>query len=422
MDKIAERSEVYLVKGGVENHKLNEPYVYTVTEITRRVRALLEEDFSDICILGEISNLKIPSSGHIYFSLKDQASSLRAVLFRGKAGGINFVPEDGMMLRAHGYLSVYEPRGEYQLIINYIEPAGLGNLHIAFEKLKERLGREGLFDEAHKKPLPLFPETIGVVTSPTGSAIRDILNVLSRRFGNTGIILNPVRVQGAGAAEEIARAIYEMNKYPARINVLLVGRGGGSIEDLWAFNEEVVARAIFDSRIPIISCVGHETDFTIADFTADMRAPTPSAAAEIVVQNKEELFSKINSFDIRLNNRIEAIFSYLTSRIERYRSSPVLTRPYSRIDELAQRLDEVAGRMSLVLSRRIEEAKGRFGLLEGKLFTLNPLAILERGYSITFKHPQGKIVRDTSQVKVEEAIKVKVHRGEMIARVERINL
>lgn len=396
---------------------MDEPQTFTVTEITRRIKSLLEEEFPDIWILGEISNLKIPSSGHIYFSLKDETSSLRAVLFRGKTRAIGLLPEDGMMVRTHGYLSLYEPRGDYQLIVDYLEPAGLGNLYIAFLKLKERLAKEGLFDDTHKRPLPPFPETIGIVTSPTGAAIRDILNIIRRRFGSVRVIINPVRVQGAGAGQEIAQAIYQMNNYPEKIDVLLVGRGGGSIEDLWAFNEEVVARAIFDSRIPIISCVGHETDFTIADFVADVRAPTPSAAAELVVQSKEELISRINSYHIRLRNFFKAILTHLGSRLERYRGSPVFSRPYSRIDGASQRLDDTVGRMGLILSHRIETAKARFGLLEGKLHTLNPTAILERGYSITFAHPEGRVIKDTSQVKVDEEIKVRLHQGAMIARI-----
>ncbi len=322
-----------------------------------------------------------------------------------------------MMVRAQGYLSVYESRGEYQLIVNRLELAGLGYLYLAFEKLKERLRKEGLFDEIHKKPLPFLPATIGVVTSPTGAAIRDILNILSRRFTNIRVILNPVRVQGVGAAQEIAQAIYEMNSYPEKIDVLLVGRGGGSIEDLWAFNEEVVARAIFDSHIPVISCVGHETDFTIADFVADVRAPTPSAAAELVVQNKQELISRTKSLSLRLNNRMKAILVHLVVRLERFKSSTVFRHPYARINESIQRVDELMNRMIFIVFNRVEEEKGRFSLLEGKLNTLSPFAVLQRGYSITFKYPEERVIKDASEVEVDGAIKVKVYRGEMIARV-----
>jgi exodeoxyribonuclease VII large subunit len=399
------------------DHKPKEPYLYTITEITHKIKVLIEGSFDDVWVLGEVSNLRIPQSGHLYFTLKDENSSLRAVLFKGNLSNIEFSPEDGMMVRAHGYLSVYEPRGEYQLVVDQIEPAGLGSLYIAFEKLKERLKREGLFDPSHKRPIPFLPDTIGVITSPTGAAIRDILNVIRRRFFNVRILICPVRVQGPGAALEIDEAIRMMNTYDPRPDVLLLGRGGGSIEDLWAFNEEVVARSIYDSKIPIISCVGHETDFTIADFVADLRAPTPSAAAELVVQNREELISKLRLFRTRFNNRMKSILSTLTIRLEHCINSPVFTRPYTRINELSQRIDDLSSRIETLFFRHLERKRASLELLGHRLEALNPVVLLSKGYSITFRYPGGEVVRDVAQLVEDESIRIRVYRGEVISRV-----
>ncbi|MEK7871220.1 MAG: exodeoxyribonuclease VII large subunit, partial [Nitrospirota bacterium] len=253
----------------------SERKVYTVYELTLSVKSSLEEGFSDIWLEGEVSNLRIPGSGHIYLTLKDDRAQIRGVIFRSQVRSLRFLPKDGQHLLCRGHITVYEPKGEYQIIFTYIEPKGLGALQQAFEELKERLKSEGLFDEARKRPLPLYPEKIGVVTSPTGAAIRDILNIIGRRFPAVDILINPVPVQGEGAAELIAEAVNEMNLV-GDIDVLIVTRGGGSIEDLWAFNEEIVARAIYNSRIPVISAIGHEIDYTISDFVADLRAPTPS--------------------------------------------------------------------------------------------------------------------------------------------------
>ncbi|MCK5594876.1 exodeoxyribonuclease VII large subunit, partial [bacterium] len=260
---------------------------------------MLEENFPSIWVEGEISNCRMPSSGHIYFTLKDEQSQLNAVFFRGANLKTKFRIEDGLKVLALGNISVYQRRGNYQLIVGLLQPRGIGELQLAFEQLKRKLQKEGLFAPEHKNPIPLFPKKIGIVTSPTGAAIRDILNVINRRFRQVEILVNPVRVQGEGAGEEIAKAIDEFNKMK-KVDVLIVGRGGGSMEDLWAFNEEVVARAIYNSNIPIISAVGHEIDFVISDFVADLRAPTPSAAAELVVGEMEQIILKIGNFQTRI--------------------------------------------------------------------------------------------------------------------------
>lgn len=290
-----------------ESEPLGEKKVFSVTEITRMIRYSLEADFSGIWVKGEISNLRIPSSGHIYLTLKDESSQLKGVMFKFQNRNLKFQLEDGLRVIVFGNISVYEPRGEYQLIIEHIEPKGIGALQLAYEQLKERLYKEGLFDKKHKKPLSVLPRKIGIITSPTGAAIRDILMIMERRFANIHMLIYPVRVQGEGSAQEIALAIEEMNSIKAA-DVLILARGGGSIEDLWSFNEEIVARAIFRSRIPVISAVGHEIDYTISDFVADLRAPTPSAAAEMVVQSKEELLKRVKmNYDLLARSVISYI-------------------------------------------------------------------------------------------------------------------
>jgi len=438
--------------------------IYTVTQLTTEIKNLLERNFEYIWVEGEISNLRIPTSGHIYFTLKDETAQIRAVMFRLQSRLLKFEPVDGLQVISYGRISVYEPRGEYQLIVDYLEPKGLGALQLAFEQLKEKLAQEGLFDPAHKKPIPRLPQRIGIVTSPTGAAIRDMLKIIERRYANVHIFIYPVRVQGPGAAQEIAQAIKELNEWPS-IDVIIVGRGGGSLEDLWAFNEEVVARAIFSSRVPVISAVGHEIDYTIADFVADLRAPTPSAAAELVVQEKIELIEGLTN----LNNRLFHNFrSLLEIKKEKWQSLLFrLTDPRKRLSDQRLRIDDLSHRLfkgirqtllknkeifqlkkdSLFLhhpGRQIDQAswhlqqlfrqmilaeKGEIRLLRQKwqnwsekLSALNPLAILERGYSISWLLPQGEIIKDASLLKPEDKVRVKVHKGEFMARVENINL
>lgn len=398
---------------------VNNPYIYTISEITSKIKLILEGNLHNIRVMGEVSNLVIPSSGHVYLTLKDNYSQIRMVIFRNKASLLRFNLQDGLTIIAHGEISVYEKRGEYQLIADYLEPAGYGELYLAFEQLKERLRIEGLFDEAHKKPLPMVPERIGIITSTTGAAICDILNIITRRFPNIEILIHPVMVQGETAPPDIADAIFQMNRLPDTLlpDVLIVGRGGGSIEDLWAFNDERVARAIFNSNIPVISAVGHECDFTIADFVADLRAPTPSAAAELVVKNKRELVERIEMLSIRLKHTIQKNLDLIAYRLKRLQESPALLRADYTVLQYQQRVDELTIALSHALSNLIKLTLARLETLTGKLYALNPTAILSRGYSITFKIPEETIISDANQVEKKDRIRIRLHKGEVIAEV-----
>ncbi len=321
------------------------PSVYSVSELTAAIRGLLEMNFESLWLEGEISGHKVAQSKHAYFTLKDDRSQIRCVMFRGSRSGLKFEPEDGDQVLVSGRVAVYEARGEYQIIIDSMEPRGLGALQKAFDQLKKKLEEEGLFAPQHKKPLPEFPWKIGVVTSPTGAVIRDILNVLKRRNPKVSVLLNPVKVQGEGSANEIARAIREMNTLPD-IDLLIVGRGGGSIEDLWAFNEEVVARAIFQSRIPVISAVGHEVDVTIADFVADLRAPTPSAAAEIAVPVLAETYATLSSLTENLQAILQTQFQDRRARLLSLIDRRFFREPRRILENPAQRLDDMSARLT----------------------------------------------------------------------------
>lgn len=367
---------------------------YTVSQLTRDIKTILENTFPAVWVEGEVSNLRTPMSGHAYFSLKDEQSQLNCVMFKRAFMTLKFKLEDGLKIVCFGKVSVYDKSGQYQLYVEEIEPRGKGALQLALEQLKKKLFKEGLFDQAHKKPIPMLPSRIGVVTSPTGAAIRDILNVINRRFANVNVVLFPVKVQGEGAADEIARAIEAFNRLK-NIDVMIVGRGGGSLEDLWAFNEEKVARAIFDSRIPIISAVGHEIDWTISDYVADLRAPTPSAAAELVIAKKEELKERLSNLSSRLASNIENL-------AQQYR----------------QRIDELTRQLFFKARHQLYVNKERFGNCLGKLDALSPLAILSRGYSITLKLPGEKLIKNTKQIKKGDIIKTKLHKGSFISRVE----
>jgi exodeoxyribonuclease VII large subunit len=391
--------------------------VFTVSELTSQIKEILEGTFVGIWVEGEISNLRRPSSGHMYLTLKDEATQVSAVMFRSSNRDLRFTPKDGLAVIVYGRVSVYERRGEYQIAVEYMEPKGIGALQLAYEQLKERLAQEGLFDPAHKKPLPLLPQKVGVITSATGAAIRDILHVIHRRFANLQVILYPVQVQGETAAGEIARAIEEMNRW-GKIEVLIVGRGGGSIEDLWAFNEEKVARAIFASRIPIISAVGHETDYTIADFVADVRAPTPSAAAEIVVTSKDQLCQ-------RTDELVGRMVSSLQLRLQRYATA--LSHLKGRLQALTpQGMLKLQGQKLLAVADRLE--RGSFAILQlkreslqravGKLGALSPLAVLERGFALCMRLPSLKIVRDAEEVGIGDEVLVRLCRGKVLCQVK----
>lgn len=436
-------------------------YILTVSELTREIKDILEDRFPDVWIEGEISNLRIPPSGHIYFTLKDDFSQIRSVLFKMQARTLRFVPEDGLYVIGRGRVSLYEKRGEYQLILELIEPKGMGALQLAFLQLKEKLEREGLFDPALKKPIPMIPQKIGIVTSPTGAVIQDMLHILERRFKNLHILLYPVRVQGEGASSEIAEAIHDFNRF-TDVDVMIVGRGGGSLEDLWAFNEEVVARAIDRSKIPVICAVGHETDYTIADFVADLRAPTPSAAAELVVRDKREMKNLLHYLGGRLENQT-------LQRLQEYRThlshlKKIFKEPGKRVEEYFLRLDDFVNRLRLLTSwtlerkgekclhlseslllrnpmqraktlrssilearRRLEQnvkysieiQRQKVGGTLGKLDSLSPLSILKRGYSITRKLPSLQILRDASHVKGGDKVEVKLDKGVLLCGVEK---
>lgn len=394
--------------------------IYKVSEITREIKNLLEQSFPTLWVEGEISNYTLHSSGHRYFSLKDENAQIRCVLFRWEGKRLAFEPEDGMKVYALGNLTVYEKSGQYQLSVIRLHPLGIGELELGFQQLKERLYNEGLFDEAHKKPIPEYPQAIGVVTSPTGAAIRDIINIIRRRDPGVRIILSPVRVQGEAAAEEIAQAIKDFNEYK-KVDLLIVGRGGGSLEDLWAFNEEVVARAIYNSKIPVISAVGHEVDFTIADFVADLRAPTPSAAAELAVKNRLETVKEVRNLFKTLISTQRLIVEDYKSRINAARESYGFRRAIDLIAQKAQRADELLRGLLKEIKNCFDSKKKSLSLVSGKLNALSPLAVLERGFSLTRKLPGMEIVRDANSLRLKDEIEVKFLRGRIEAEVKKIN-
>lgn len=401
----------------IENKGLKEEKrIYTVSELTEDIKILLENTFPEVWVEGEISNFSQSQSGHIYFSLKDEKSSLRCVFFRGVNIGLKFALSDGIKCIAFGRINVYAPSGQYQLNIQRIEPKGIGALQLAFEQLKDKLSKEGLFDQARKRPIPFLPLRIGVITSPVGAAVRDILNILKRRAPFIKIILSPVKVQGEGAAEEIATAISEFNQFK-EVDVLIVGRGGGSIEDLWAFNEEVVARAIYNSKIPVISAVGHEVDWTISDFVADLRAPTPSAAAELVAKQKDELLSEVNHNLARINLSVNNRIKHLSKELARLRDAYVLRYPLNFIQIHIQRIDDLNRRLTQKTLHILEVNNQRFAHLAGKLNVLSPLNILSRGYSISFKLPSMEVVKDIDDVKIMDKIQTRLKKGNFISQV-----
>lgn len=367
---------------------IDDDNIYSVSELNRSANALLTEQLGTVLVLGEISNLSRPASGHLYFSLKDDKAHIRCALFRFQHQQINFQLENGQQIIVQAQVSVYEPRGDFQLIVSQVQLAGAGKLQIAFEQLKKELARAGLFDEKHKKPLPIFPKCIGVITSPTAAALRDILKVLRRRFVSIPIIIYPTMVQGEKAAAQIANAIMTANQR-AECDILILARGGGSIEDLWSFNEKNVAQAIFDSSIPIITGVGHQTDFTIADFVADVRAATPSAAAEIATPDHVEYQEKLSRFYQRLLQAMNAqIKSHQTHLFHLQKR---LQHPGEKIRQQAQTLDQLEinlmRAMQFYLKTKCEKIAHYAQLLE----TLSPLKILQRGFSIT-KNKNNKII------------------------------
>jgi len=394
-------------------------YVYTVTELTRHIRIILEDCFPIIWVEGEISNLRKPISGHIYFTLKDENSAINAVIFRSEEMGINFELEDGQKVLCGGKITVYEKQGIYQLQVERIEPLGIGSLQLRLEQLKKKLKEEGLFDPQHKRPIPLFPRHIGIVTSPTGAAIRDILKVIKKKSYNVEVTINPVRVQGELASLEIARAIEEFNQMKD-LDVLIVGRGGGSLEDLWAFNEEIVARAIYNSKIPVISAVGHEIDWTIADLVADVRAPTPSLAAEMVVGEKERFIERLSNNKIRLQRTMEHKLSSWRMELDNLITRLNIYKPTQLLEHYKENLKEISLKISTYLLHLLEINKEKISGLMSRLENLNPLTILKKGYSLTYKLPEHTIIREANILKKNDLIETKLFKGKVISRVEEV--
>jgi exodeoxyribonuclease VII large subunit len=350
--------------------------LYTVAELSLAVKGLLESSFPDVWVTGEVSNFRAAASGHYYFTLKDASAQLRAVCFRNQARYLKFKPQDGLSVIARGRLSVYEVRGEYQLNVEYLEPAGVGALQFAFDQLKRKLAAEGLFDDTRKRPLPVLPRAVGIVTSPSGAAVRDILRVIKRRFPNMNVFLYPATVQGGSAAAEIVEGIEYFNQHPI-VDVMIVGRGGGSLEDLWPFNEEIVARAIAASKIPIISAVGHETDFTIADFVADLRAPTPSAAAELVVHRKEDFLAEVQNRVRHMSQNIRLRISEARAGLTELRMHRAFQHLPARVQERSQRIDEALAEMERSLRARLDTVGRRLLELTGQLLRFEPSRLLE---------------------------------------------
>ncbi len=443
-------------------HNLALPLLLSVSDVTRLIRNSLEDQFQDVWIEGEISNLRAPSSGHLYFTLKDSQSQLRGVLFRSGALRLRFALQEGLAVIARGRISVYEPRGEYQLIVDSLEPKGVGAFQLAFEQLKERLSQEGLFDEARKRRLPAFPRTVGVVTSLTGAAIRDIVAVLRRRCPIVNILIAPVPVQGDGAGASIAEAIDALSAMP-QVEVLIVGRGGGASEDLWAFNEEAVVRAIARSRVPVVSAVGHEIDVTLSDFAADHRAPTPSAAAEAVVPVLDEIMERLDELARRLSRIVDTMLQMQRHRFER--SLNVLHEIRFRIQTEAQRLDELRDGLTRIFTEQLTtlhremverrhlllaqgpqsriqrslvlipqlckrlEQEARRGLIGRRqsvalqmaaLDALSPLAILQRGFSIVQTVSDGRVLRRASDVAVGASVQVRLAEGQLVCQVDKV--
>ncbi len=397
---------------------MEERIILSVTQVNLYIKEKLENDvfMSNVTVKGEISNIKIHSSGHIYMSLKDEKGFIRAVMFRGAASKLAFKPDNGMKVVASGRISVYERDGNYQLYIDSMKQEGIGDLHIAFEKLKNQLSEEGLFDTKYKKPLPKYPKKVGVVTAPTGAAIRDIINVLTRRFSYSDVLLYPVLVQGENSAESIVSAIQWFNENKAA-DVLIIGRGGGSIEDLWSFNEEIVARAIFKSEIPIVSAVGHEVDFTISDFVSDLRAPTPSAAAELVVPDERELISKFDNVLKRIKLCSSKILDNKRLNLRFYAEKSVLKSPETLINNEKIYLDSLYKSFENSVMKINEAKKKELSVLVSKLDGLSPLGTLSRGFSVT-KDKDGNILRSVKQVKTGDLLKVRLTDGEINTRVE----
>jgi exodeoxyribonuclease VII large subunit len=435
--------------------------IYSVSDLTARIRDLLAKNFTDTIVQGEISNCRPAASGHIYFTLKDEKAQIRCVFFKSQQRGMRFRPEDGLKVTVRGSISVYEARGEYQIYVESMEPLGRGALQLAFEQLKKRLEEEGLFEAARKKPLPLLPSRVGLITSPTGAAVRDVVRILKRRFPNVHLTLYPVRVQGEGCAEQIIEALRYFHKRGAADVILLV-RGGGSLEDLCGFNEEALARAICGCAIPIITGVGHETDFTIADFVADVRASTPSAAAELVVQTRREFDNHVSDLQADLFSLMRYRLMDLNGKVHQLLGRRGFRRPLDILRQQRQRADDLASRVAHELRTRLDQSRKRFTAAHLKISSFDfrmkiaalglrlhkrssdlglraerilrvkrdrwerlslqlqersPLKVLERGYAIA-TDAAGNVLRDVDQISIGESVRVQLHRGRFTSEVK----
>lgn len=419
---------------------MNSKYL-EISALTKYIKYKFDNDehLRKVYLKGEISNLKIHSTGHLYLSLKDEYSKINAIMFSSSAKKILFTPKDGMKVLVTGRISVYEQTGNYQIYIDEMIEDGVGNLYIAFEKLKEKLNKEGLFDPIYKKKIPKIPSKIGIITAPTGAAIKDILSTIKRRYPLCETILFPSLVQGESAKEDIVRNIKLANTF--EIDVIILGRGGGSIEDLWAFNEEIVARAIFDSKIPIVSAVGHEIDFTIADYVADLRAPTPTGAAEMVVPNVSDILNHINQLKIRLNESVNKKLKYNRLYLDSIKGSFVIKNPLIMYENKKQKLDIMLDKINNIISKKIDNYKLKMNYIKGNytlcnpkilykdsqnklnliissLELLNPLSILKRGYTITYCNEV--IVKDIKNIKTNDELKIKFNKGYIYATVKEV--
>ena len=436
--------------------------IYTVTTLSEEIKNLLESHFDFVWVEGEISNFRSPLSGHFYMVLKDENAQIRAVMFRPQTRYLKFMPQDGMKVIVRGRVAIYEPRGEYQVILDYMEPLGVGALALAFEQLKKKLAAQGLFDESIKKPLPFLPRRVAVITSPTGAAIRDFLKIIRRRFANLEIIVVPVKVQGEGAAAEMVDALNLVNR-DLDVDVVVLTRGGGSLEDLWAFNEEQLALAIRASRVPVVSAVGHEIDVTISDLAADLRAPTPSAAAELLVVEKETLKQQIMQLQTRLQTGLKTELAVLQeklrflskglrdprkrladswlrldeieSRLGRMMSFVIMDRkrslaageralilhsPLKIVSGLKQRIEFQSRSMTMMVARKLKDCRMEISMLQEKLKDMSPLSVLGRGYSITRKLPEKRVLRSSSQASQGDRVNVRLAEGELECLVEKI--
>jgi len=423
--------------------------IYTVSEISQDIKLILENAFGQVWVEGEISNFRAHTSGHFYFTLKDNLGILPAAMFNWANRDVKFKIENGLKVICFGKISIYGPHGQYQIIVEKIEPQGIGSLQLALEQLKKKLQKEGLFCAEHKRPIPYLPSKIGIVTSLSGAAIKDILKVLDRRFSDIHIIISPCQVQGETAKEEIAQAIKDLNllnesfAFNQKIEVMIVGRGGGSIENLWAFNEEMVARAMYNSRIPIISAVGHERDWSIADLVADLRAATPSVAAELIIPKKQDLEERLDDLTQRLNKalrdhaldfqettddliyRLNLAMQYRlelsTSHYSAASKKLILLNPVALIVQYKRRLTELTRHIYARITGFVKLQESEFKGIVEKLSSLSPLNILSRGYSITFKVPENEIIKDAELIKIGDSIKSRLCKGEVLSQVKEIN-